>query len=190
MKAVFYVPGVDTALMPLTHLMPKGMIPLLNRPMLEYYLLQARQVNINSIHMILHKFPEYVERYFKDGRNWNLNISYSLEKELQGDFWSLRKIRSALTEPFIFSDAQFFVLTDWKSLIEKHKRSGCKLSVVCKKFSPIKNHYAVNFNPQNRRLQSIEKLEHSSKEKEVFILSGLYIFDPQILELLSTKKSV
>jgi len=163
------------------------MVPLLNRPILEYYVFQIAKAEINDIKIILHQFPEQVDHYFKDGKPWGVNISYSLEKQLLGDFRSLRKIRSFLGETFIFGDAQFFLLTDWNDVVERHKKSGKKISVVCKQFNPVKNYHAIDFDPQKNLLKTIRPIEKSVKEDKVFILTGLYVFEPEILNYLDNK---
>ncbi|NOX89676.1 MAG: hypothetical protein GXO77_11665 [Calditrichaeota bacterium] len=187
MKAVFFVKGVDHSLNPLTRLIPKAMAPLLNRPMLEYYILQAKKAGIEDIKIILHNFPEQVERYFKDGKRLGVKISYSLEKELYGDFRCLRKIRSSLDAPFIFSDADFFTFLNWEKAVAEHKASQKMLSLVCAEFNPIKNHFEIQYDPESKKLLKINRIKKSRENEQTLLLTGLYLLEPDLLDFLDDK---
>jgi NDP-sugar pyrophosphorylase family protein len=81
--------GVGSRLMPLTTIVPKPMVPIVNIPVMEYGIELLRANNIKEIIANLHYLPKNITDYFKDGSKFNVELSYSQEEilwELQEEF--------------------------------------------------------------------------------------------------------
>jgi MurNAc alpha-1-phosphate uridylyltransferase len=74
--------GQGTRLRPLTDSIPKALVPVAGRPMIEYALLLLRHYGIREVIINLHHFGEQIERHLGDGKKLGLEISYSEEPEL------------------------------------------------------------------------------------------------------------
>ncbi|MFA7074997.1 MAG: sugar phosphate nucleotidyltransferase, partial [Endomicrobiaceae bacterium] len=82
MKAFILAAGAGTRLRPLTFELPKPMIPLVNKPVLEHTIDNLKRHDISSIVMNLHTMPDLITNYFGDGKNFGIDISYSREEIL------------------------------------------------------------------------------------------------------------
>jgi NDP-sugar pyrophosphorylase family protein len=82
MKAMVLAAGQGTRLRPVTDVMPKALVPVAGRPMIEYGLLLLRHYGIREIIINLHHFGEQIETHLGDGRKLGLEITYSIEREL------------------------------------------------------------------------------------------------------------
>src|SRR5438128_2714886 len=90
--------GAGTRLRPLTHAIPKPMVPIANRPVLEYTLENVRRHGITELVLNLHSHPELIRRHFADGRRWGVKISYSYEPDLLGTAGGVKKVESFLNQ--------------------------------------------------------------------------------------------
>ena len=84
MRAVILAAGEGTRMRPLTENRPKVMLPIANKPMLEYTLLAARDAGIKDILLIVGYRKESIIGYFGDGSRWGLNIEYVTQERQQG----------------------------------------------------------------------------------------------------------
>lgn len=71
MKAIVLAGGFGTRIQPLTNSIPKPMLPILNRPMMEHIIVKLRdELNITQIAVMLFFKPEIIKNHFKDGKDW------------------------------------------------------------------------------------------------------------------------
>ena len=84
MKAVIMAGGEGTRLRPLTCCVPKPMVPILNRPMMEHILNLLKQHKFTDIACTLWYLPDDVTAYFQDGSALGLNLEYYIEREPLG----------------------------------------------------------------------------------------------------------
>src|SRR5258706_351133 len=82
MKAMVFAAGQGTRLRPLTDNLPKVLVPVAGRPMIEYSLLLLRHYGIDEVVVNLHHLGEKIESHLQDGSRLGLRITYSREKEL------------------------------------------------------------------------------------------------------------
>ena len=84
MKAMVLAAGQGTRLRPITDRMPKALVPVAGRPMIEFALLLLRRYGVRDIVINLHHFGTQIEDHLGDGQRFDVNISYSHETELLG----------------------------------------------------------------------------------------------------------
>ena len=76
MKAVVMAGGFGTRIQPLTSSVPKPMIPVFNKPMMEYIIMSLRDAGIKDIAILLYFKPEIIKAHFGDGSKLGINIEY------------------------------------------------------------------------------------------------------------------
>ncbi|MCK5474410.1 MAG: nucleotidyltransferase family protein [Candidatus Aenigmarchaeota archaeon] len=102
MKAVILAGGKGTRLRPLTYAVPKPLLPINQRPMLEHILLHLKQHGITEIIIAVGYLGYQIKNYFGDGSELGINITYSEEKEALGTAGCLAKLKDELNgEPFL-----------------------------------------------------------------------------------------
>ena len=84
MKAMLFAAGLGTRLRPLTDTLPKCLVPVNDRPMIDYPLLLLRHYGIREIVVNVHHHAERVEQYLGDGSRFGVDIAYSREPVLLG----------------------------------------------------------------------------------------------------------
>lgn len=130
MKAVVLSPGLDESLEPFTYDYPKAMMPIGNIPMLHINLLAVKSAGIKDVKICLHHLPEFVDSYFHDGKDFGLNISYSIEKEFKGSGPSLFRIKSFISDPILFLSGDCLSNVDLNGLTQFHTSNNCAATIV------------------------------------------------------------
>ena len=112
MRALVLAAGYGTRLGDLTRDLPKPMLPLQGRPLLEYILHHLRRHGFNQVAINLHFHPEVIRDYFGDGSSMDMELSYSIERTLLGTAGALKQMEPFLAEEEIFLVQYGDVLTD------------------------------------------------------------------------------
>ncbi len=94
LKAMVLAAGVGKRLDPLTMQLPKPLVPVANRPVMEYSLRLLSEHGVSEVWANLHYLPELIEAHFGDGSAFNLKLNYLLEQELTGDAGGVRACRT------------------------------------------------------------------------------------------------
>src|SRR5271157_5627338 len=92
MKAFVMAAGAGTRLRPLTFGIPKPMVPVVNKPVLEHVLENLRAHGIYEAVLNLYHFPRMIRDYFGDGSSLGMDITYSLEQKLLGTAGGVKKM--------------------------------------------------------------------------------------------------
>src|SRR5436190_18362628 len=93
--------GLGTRLRPLTYEVPKPMVPVANRPIMEHVLRLVAQHGMSEVIANLHWFPETIRGHFGDGRSLGIDLTYSEEESLLGTAGGVRNVREFFgTDPF------------------------------------------------------------------------------------------
>ncbi|GAF89345.1 unnamed protein product, partial [marine sediment metagenome] len=122
MKAVILAGGLGTRLHPLTVDQPKPMIPVANRPLMSYIVELLAQHGFNDLRVLLYHQPEVIKKYFKDGSDYNVRISYF---EASQDFGTAGAVRFACQgekEPVLVVSADLLTDFDLTSIVNFHKQ--------------------------------------------------------------------
>jgi NDP-sugar pyrophosphorylase family protein len=96
MKAVVLAAGKSTRLKPLTDDLPKVMMPVDGKPVLEYHIINLAFAGVRDVFINLHYLPEKIAKYFGDGSRWGVSIRYSYEQQILGTAGAVKKIENEL----------------------------------------------------------------------------------------------
>ena len=176
--------GAGTRLRPLTVSVPKPMVPVANKPVLEYTLKNLQKHGITEVILNLHSHPQMIQDYFQDGRKWGLSLSYSYEPELLGTAGGVKNVESFLRGgTFLVMSGDGLTDADLTALIRFHKRKRSAATIALKAVDTRFDYGVTIRNPHGRIKQFIEKPLWS----DVFsneVNTGIYVFEPRILDLI------
>lgn len=183
MKAVVMAGGFGTRIQPLTNSVPKPMLPILNRPMMQHIIEKLRDAGITEIVILLYFKPEVIRDYFKDGRDFGVNIHYVLPDDDYGTAGAVKFAASYLDESFIIVSGDLVTDFDLSEIIAFHKKKNAMLSIT---LTPVEDplQFGVVIANQEGKIQRF--LEKPSWG-EVFsdtINTGIYILEPRVLNYI------
>lgn len=183
MKAMILSAGVGSRLYPLTDKLPKPMLPLANKPALEYLVDLCANNGIKDIRMNLHYLPEAIDTYFHDGKKWGVNISYSLEKKLLGTAGAVKRSERFLDDTFVVLSGDGFTNMNLAEMLNFHKSSGAKVTIAVKKVDdPSK--FGVVVTEHDGKILAFQEKPKKEEAKSDTVNLGIYIIEPEILSLI------
>jgi len=110
MKPMLLAAGMGTRLRPLTERLPKCMVPVGGKPILEHNIEWLKKYGFTDVMINLHYLPQVVMGYFGDGSKWGVKIKYSVEKEILGTAGGVKNVA------WFFDNEAFVCLVRGQSL--------------------------------------------------------------------------
>ena len=131
MQAVIIAGGKGTRLRPLTYSNPKPMLPLLERPFLDWMVDRCRQVGITDILINIHYQAGQIQDYFGDGSQHGVKIRYVEENEPLDTAGSMKLAEPYFTgDPLLVFNADILTDLNLEALIEAHTSSGADATLT------------------------------------------------------------
>ena len=118
MKALFLAGGMGTRLKPLTDDLPKPMVPIMNKPLLERSLENLKKCGIRDIVISTGYMSEYIQDYFGTGEKFGLNIEYICEDSPMGTGGAIKKTGDLFNDTFLVFNADILCNMDFSELIK------------------------------------------------------------------------
>jgi dTDP-glucose pyrophosphorylase/CBS domain-containing protein len=170
--------GKGTRMAPFTNVLPKPLIPIGDKTILEVIIDQFRKHAVNSYYFTINYRGEMIRAYF-EGLDKEYQIEYLKEKDFFGTAGSLKMLPKTITGLFIVTNCDIIVKADYSKILDFHKSSGAALTVI----SSIQHHTVpygvIQFSNGGRITEIQEKPEFS-----FCINTGVYILDSSCLELI------
>lgn len=181
-KAVVLAAGKGTRLKPLTETLPKVMIPVAGKPVLEYHLEQLAAAGIRDVFINLHHLAETIKAYFENGRRWGIRITYSYEPDILGTAGAVKNLEDKLgAAPFLVVYGDNFLSMDYKDFISfSASRAGIGTIGVFEK-SDVRGSGILSFDKDHRVIRFKEK----PREEEIFshwVSAGVFYFQKSVME--------
>ncbi|MBS1708449.1 MAG: nucleotidyltransferase family protein [Armatimonadetes bacterium] len=127
--AVVMAGGFGTRLRPLTSDVPKPMLPIGDRPLLERIVSQLRDSGIREVSLTTHYLPEIIESHFGDGSQFGVNINYVNEETPLGTAGALRLLSSP-TYPLLVINGDILTNVDFRRMKEFHEEHDADLTLA------------------------------------------------------------
>ena len=187
MKALILAAGMGTRLEPLTLAVPKPMVPVVCKPVMEHNLELLRRYGFTDITANLHYFPEQVENYFSDGSAFGVKLSYSYEDTLLGTAGGVRRMGRELDnirETFLVLSSDALTDINLKRLVAFHKKKKAIATIALQPVSDTSEFGVVATDDLDKITAFQEK---PSKEEAIsnLVNTGIYVFEPEILDMIS-----
>ncbi|GAB2890596.1 NDP-sugar synthase [Uliginosibacterium flavum] len=200
-KAMILAAGQGTRVRPLTKDIPKPMIPILGKPVLEYIIEHLARHGVKEIMINVAFMHRKIEEYFGDGHRWGVEIGYSYEGAYEHGDILPKPIGSAGGMKHIQDNSGFFDQTtlvlcgdaiidlDIGAALHEHKHKGAIASVVALDvpLSEVKN-YGIVVSDENGKIISFQEKPSPEEAKSTLASTGIYIFEPAALELVPSGK--
>jgi len=147
MQAVILAGGKGTRLQPLTHSIPKPMVPINDRPFLAHQVEMIKNSGIDSVVMCVGYLKEQIMDYFKDGSSFGIAIEYSVESRPLGTGGAIKNAGDLLSEDFIIVYGDSYLEIPYRELYEKHSKAG-KVGTLAvydnAQFTDVHNNIAID----------------------------------------------
>lgn len=179
MRAVILAGGRGTRLAPYTYVLPKPMMPIGDKAILEILLRQMKRAGINHVVLTVGHLAGLMRAFFQDGQQYDLNITYSYEATPLGTAGPLALVPN-LDKTFMVSNGDVLTLLDFNDFINFHHEQGGICSIAMHKH---KVHIDLGVVEQNNGDYVITGyIEKPTLDYRVSM--GVYIFEPRVLDYI------
>jgi NDP-sugar pyrophosphorylase family protein len=192
MKAMVLAAGQGTRLRPLTDNLPKALVPVAGRPMIEYPLLLLRHYGIREIIINLHQFGEQIENYLGDGSKLGVEITYSDEPELLDTGGGLLKAKPFLRDgAFIVINTDALIDLNLAEAIAFHKKMSAAATLVLRPDENADQYGSMDVDDGGkicRFLQGKAPIGPSGPIRKL-MFTGVQILEPKVFDYMNASEA-
>jgi len=182
-KAMVLAAGQGTRLRPLTERVPKCMVPLAGKPLLEHTIAWLRKYGVTDLIINLHHLPHMVRDYFGDGHKWEVKITYSVEEEALGTAGDVKKVAWFFDGPFFVWYGDNLSTCRLDQLWEFHRAKGGIATIALHYREDPTASGIVGLDEGDRITRFLEK----PRPYQVFshwVSAGIFVLEPQVFEAI------
>ncbi|MBR2935526.1 MAG: nucleotidyltransferase family protein [Paludibacteraceae bacterium] len=203
MKAMIFAAGLGTRLKPLTDTLPKALVPLAGKTLLQWQIERLKAAGITNIVVNVHHFPDMIINYLRENNNFGCNISVSDERDMLLETGGgLRKAKTLLLgianresrnndEPILVCNVDILSNIDIPTLVNAYNSNEMGLVVV----SPRETQRYLLFDHDNRLRGwtniatgevrgPISKIQNPRSNHRPLAFSGMQVLNPRIFDMM------
>jgi mannose-1-phosphate guanylyltransferase len=197
MKAMILAAGKGTRVSPITYTIPKPMIPILQKPVMEFLLELLRKHGFDQIMVNVSHLAEEIESYFRDGQRFGVQIAYSFEGQIEdgrlvgaaiGSAGGLRRIQDFnpfFDDTFVVLCGDALIDLDLTAALQYHREKGAIATIVTKSVPRESvSSYGVVVTDEDGRIQAFQEKPSVDEALSTQINTGIYIFEPEIIDFI------
>ena len=183
MKAMILAAGQGTRLRPLTDCIPKPMVLVAGKPILEHNLELLARHGIRDVLINLHHQPRTIVDHFGDGSRWGVHITYSFEPELLGTAGAVKRVQEQFDSTFLVLYGDNLTTCDLSRLVIFHRAKGGIATIALHYRDDPTASGIADLDDQDRIIQFVEKPE----PEQIFshwVSAGILVLEPEVLDVI------
>ena len=201
MKAMILAAGKGTRVRPITQTIPKPLIPILQKPVMEFLLELLRKHGFDQVMVNVSHLANEIESYFLDGQRFGVHIGYSFEGsivegklvgEALGSAGGLRRIQDFnpfFDDTFIVLCGDALIDLDLTAAVKYHREKGAIATVVTKSVPrEAVPSYGVVVTDESGRIKAFQEKPSVEDALSTEINTGIYIFEPEIIDYIPSNQ--
>lgn len=181
MKAVIMAGGKGTRLLPLTRDIPKPMIKLIDKPVLEYTIELLKKHGITDIAVTLGYLPESIISYFGNGESWGVNLAYFIEETPLGTAGGVKSAQDFVGEDFLVISGDCYTEIDLSRAAAFHRAKNSPFTIVAHPHQNPVGLGVLETDLDGRLTKFVEKPEEVCPS---LINTGIYIVNREVLKAI------
>ncbi|MFN2594159.1 MAG: sugar phosphate nucleotidyltransferase [Actinomycetota bacterium] len=183
MQAVIMAGGEGSRLRPLTSNVPKPMLPVGNRPLMEHIIELCRDHGFTDVVATVQFLASLVRNYFGDGSDLGVALSYSVEEAPLGTAGSVLAARDLLSGPFVVISGDALTDIDLREVVAFHREREAAATLVLKHMPDPLEFGIVMTNDRGEIERFLEKPSWGQVFSDT-INTGIYVLEPEVLDLI------
>ena len=185
-KAMIMAAGVGSRLDPLTQTIPKPLIPMANKPIMELILNHLKDFGVKEVIANTHYLADKIHERFEDNK-LGIDFNYLYEEELSGTAGGVKKCEWFFTpgETFIVMSGDSLTDVDLGALVQKHKDSGAIATMALREV-PMQevNQFGVVVTEDDGKILGFQEKPSISEAKSNLVNTGIYVFETKVFDYI------
>jgi NDP-sugar pyrophosphorylase family protein len=178
-RVVIMAGGLGARLRPLTNDIPKPLLRVGSRPVLETIVDNFANQGFRHIVLCINYRGELIREHFGDGSRWDVEISYVEEPERLGTAGALTLLGERPGEPFVVMNGDLLTKVDFVRLLDFHGRQGFAATVAMREYSHRIPYGVLEIDDEYRVRRMVEK-----PIERHYVSAGIYVLDPDAIDLI------
>lgn len=178
MNVLILAGGLGMRLRPYTTVLPKPLMPLGNKPILERLILRLKECNIDKIYLSVGYLSPLIMAYFDNGKKWGLDINYIQEEKRLGTAGSL-SLLPEMKEPFLVVNGDLVTNLNFEDIYKYHIENKANLTIGVHKLEYMLPLGFLEIDNENAVTDYIEK-----PVKKYDMSMGIYVCDPGVVKYI------
>ncbi|AEY64662.1 mannose-1-phosphate guanyltransferase [Clostridium sp. BNL1100] len=187
-KAIIMAGGEGSRLRPLTCDLPKPMVPIINKPVLEHTIGLLKSYGITDIGITLLYHPQIIKDYFGNGHSHGVNIYYFLEESPLGTAGGIKNARDFLDETFIVISGDSLTDLDVDKALKYHQSKKSIATLILAKVD-VPLEYGVVLTDEDGSVKGFVEKPSWGEIFSDMVNTGIYILEPEILSYIESGKN-
>lgn len=189
MKAVILVGGKGTRLLPLTCNLPKAMLPVLNRPFLEYVIRHLGRHGVNEIVLAQGHLAQPIKGYLGDGSQLGVRLHYVVEEGPLGTAGAIKSAEEYLDGTFLALNGDIFTDLDITAMVDFHRKNGAVATIALTPVDDPTRYGVIEADKQGKVARFLEKPSRDEVTTNM-INAGTYVLEPEVLAQIPSGANV
>jgi mannose-1-phosphate guanylyltransferase len=173
--------GLGTRLRPITYEMPKPMVPVLNRPVMEHIVRLLARHGFTETIANLHWFPELIEAHFGDGSAFGVELSYSREERLLGTSGGVRNAAEFFGDSFLVISGDALTDIDLAAMRDFHESHDGIATLATKRVDDT-SQFGVAITGADGRIQGFQEKPEPTEALSDLANCGIYMFRSEVFD--------
>lgn len=168
--------GLGTRLLPLTENIPKPMLKVGNKPILETIISQFKNYGFKNIFISVNYKADIIENYFKDGKEFGVSIKYIKENRRLGTAGAIKLAEKYLKNPFFVINGDIITNVNFYNLLKYHSENSYKMTIGSRIYETQIPYGVLNI--KNSTVTSIDEKPISN----YLVSGGVYVLNPELIK--------
>jgi len=174
--------GLGTRLRPLTYEVPKPVVPVVNRPVMEHILELLPRHGFTEVVSNLHWFPDTIRNRIGDGSALGIELTYQYEEELLGTAGGVRNVATFFgADPFLVMAGDALTDIDLTALREAHQRNGGIATLAVTRVANV-SEFGVVITGSDGRIQGFQEKPDPAEALSDLASCMIYVLEPEIFD--------
>ncbi|HHW58361.1 MAG TPA: NDP-sugar synthase [Clostridia bacterium] len=182
MKALLLAGGLGTRLRPLTDDLPKPMVPIMGRPLLERIILNLKKSGVDEVVISTYYKSQYIEDYFKPEEDYlGVKIHYITEESPLGTGGAIKNAEKFFDDTFLILNSDIVSDIDYADLIKYHKRRRAQVTIASIEVRDTSQYGVIEFDEKGF-ITAFKEKPKPGESNSKYINAGVYVFEPEVLK--------
>lgn len=185
LPVVIMAGGLGTRLYPYTKILPKPLIPVGEKPIIEHIIDHFKAFGCRDFSLIVNHKKNMIKAYFNELENKDYNVKYVEEKEFLGTGGGLSLLKGKINGPFFLTNCDVLIEADYNSIYKFHKNNGNVITVVCALKHVTIPYGVFNMTEDGEIADIVEK-----PTMNFLTNTGMYLVDSRVIDELEENKRI
>jgi len=182
-QAVLLVGGVGTRLRPLTYLMPKALLPVLNRPLISYELELLGRSGVPDVLLAIGDRTSQLRDALGSGDSWSVHLTYVEEQRPLDTAGAIKNTQELAADEFLVFNGDLIIDCDLTELARAHRQSGALVTILLRQVEDI-SHFGLVQRDEEGFVSAFREKVKVDETGQRTINAGVYVMAAEVLDYI------